>query len=398
MRVLHIGRFYPPFSGGIENFLGDLLTAQKKIGIQAGALVHDHIRATFPAKKAGFQGTRLVQSFSKLNIWRVPYHGNLLYTPISPKFPFWLNRVVGEFKPDILHFHLPNASAFWAMFLPKLRNIPWVVHWHADMAPSGIDRKLLVVSQFYRPFEQRLLSSCGTIIATSVPYFESSRALARWQEKIEIVPLGIDPARLHFPHNNLRQWADNLWGKANFKVLAVGKLTYCKGYEVLIRAAAGLDKVKVLIVGDGEQRHKLEKLIFSLGLGNKVLLLGGRSEQELNALRAGCDCLSLPSLDRTEPFGLALLEAMRYGKPVVASDIPGSGVGWVVTGNETGLLVRPGDVNELTEGLRKLQENPTMRQQMGKAGAVRFNKHFHIQHIAPKIKEIYDSLITRVRF
>lgn len=394
MRVLHIGKFYPPFSGGIENFLGDLLSAQKKIGVQAGALVHDHVRATFPAKKEGFQGARLVQSFSKLNIWRVPYYGNLLYTPISPQFPFWLNRVVGEFKPDILHFHLPNVSAFWAMFLPKERNLPWVVHWHADMAASKIDRKLLFVSQFYRPLEQKFLSSCGAVITTSQPYLESSQALARWQEKTEVVPLGIDPARLHFPHNNLKQWANNLWGRVDLKVLAVGKLTYYKGYEVLVRAAAGLDRVKVLLVGEGEQREQLEKLIFSLGVESKVSLLGKRSEQELNALRASCDCLSLPSIDRTEAFGLALLEAMRYGKPVVASDIPGSGVGWVVTKNETGLLVHPGDVNELAEALRNMQKNPTMRQQMGMAGANRFNKHFHIQTIAPKLKEIYSNLIT----
>lgn len=394
MRVLHIGKYYPPFSGGIENFLGDLLPAQKEIGIHAGALVHNHVRPTLLSRNRENQGSRFIQSFSKLNVWRVPCYGSLLYTPISPRFPLWLNQVVGEFKPDILHFHLPNVSAFWAMALPSARRIPWVAHWHADVVASKIDRRLSFAYKFYRPFEQKILSLSQAVIATSPPYLESSLALANWKEKSKVVPLGLNPARLQLSQNGLKQWANNLWGDAEFKVLSVGRLTYYKGHEFLAKAIKSLDNIKVLIVGDGEQRDKLEKLVSSLGIENKVSVLGGQSEQELNALMESCDCLCLPSIERTEAFGLVLLEAMRYGKSVIASDIPGSGVGWVVNHKETGLLVEPGNVSELAGALTDMQGNQEMRHQMGKAGADRFEKYFHIKNVAQKIKEIYSNLIT----
>ena len=67
-----------------------------------------------------------------------------------------------------------------------------------------------------------------------------------------------------------------------------------------------------------------------MGLNDRVRFLGSVSESKIRSLFSTCDCLCLPSIERTEAFGLVLLEAMAFGKPVVASDIPGSGVGWVV--------------------------------------------------------------------
>lgn len=394
MRVLHIGKFYLPFSGGIENFLGDLLPAQKEIGIQAGALVHSHVHATLLPRNRENRGTLFIQSFSKLNVWRVPCYGNLLYTPISPQFPFWLKRVIGEFKPDILHFHLPNVSAFWAMAFSKARRIPWVVHWHSDVLASEVDRGVSFAHQLYRPLEQRILSQSQVVIATSPPYLESSLALAPWKNKTEVIPLGLNPERLKLSQNGLSQWAHNLWRGVEFRILSVGRLTHYKGHEILIRAVENLNNVKVLIVGEGEQRHKLEKLISSLNVGDKVSLLGGQTEQELNALMESCDCLCLPSTERTESFGLVLLEAMRYGKPTIVGDIPGSGVGWVVNNNETGMLVSPGDTRELTGALQSMQEDTKKRKLLGRAGADRFRKYFHIDNVAQKTKEIYSNLIV----
>ncbi len=94
-----------------------------------------------------------------MTIYRAPCYGRLLYAPISPTFPFWLARAIREFQPDLLHLHLPNTSAFWALLVPAARRLPWVIHWHADVVASTIDRRLALAYRLYRPFEQRLLAA-----------------------------------------------------------------------------------------------------------------------------------------------------------------------------------------------------------------------------------------------
>ncbi len=113
----------------------------------------------------------------------------------------------------------------------------------------------------------------------------------------------------------------------------------------MIRAAANLPETHVVIVGEGDRKEHLEGLIRQLGLGGRVELTGFIPDEKLRALLATSDLLCLPSIERTEAFGLVLLEAMRYSKPVVASDVSGSGMGWIIGQMETGLLVKPGDVD-----------------------------------------------------
>ncbi len=176
-------------------------------------------------------------------------------------------------------------------------------------------------------------------------------------------------------------------------MLAIGRLTYYKGHEVLMRAAAKTPRVTVFIVGEGEQRKGLEGLISELGLRDRVKLLGLLEESRLHAMLATCDCLCLPSIERTEAFGLVLLEAMRYARPVVASDVPGSGIGWVVSHGKTGLLVDPGDPVELAKALQMMGEKHELREVMGRAARERFDEVFQIDRISREIKVMYRSVL-----
>ncbi len=385
MRVLHIGKYYPPFAGGIEHFLADLLPALHNQGIAAAALVHDEQprrSGQWPAPDAAPP------------IYRAPCYGRLLYAPISPTFPFWLHRAIRQFRPDLLHLHLPNTSAFWALAVPAARRLPWIIHWHADVVASLLDRRLALAYRFYRPLEQRLLAASRAIIATSPPYLDASFALAPWRERCCIIPLGLDPARIPTPDPAAHARATTLWGNPPFRVLAIGRLTYYKGHDVLIRAAADLADSRILIVGAGEQRASLAALVQTLGLGDRVKLTGFQPEADLNALLASCDVLCLPSLERTEAFGLVLLEAMRFGKPVIVGDIPGSGAGWVTQQAGHGLRVPPGAPVTLATALRELQHDPARRQTLGQAGAKALQERFGIEPVAVDVAKLYRRTLT----
>lgn len=384
LRILHIGKFFPPATGGIENFLGDLLPALERIGLTTAALVHDDPGAsppTFPQ--------------DSVKIFRVPCYGTLLYAPISPGFPSAVIQTIRSFKPDILHFHVPNTSAFWALPLLCTADLPWVIHWHADVVPSVIDRRMALAYRLYRPVERLFLKRARAVIATSHAYLQTSTALSDFKDKCHIIPLGLDRHRLRPPDESGLRLAENLWGRSSFRILVIGRLTYYKGHDVMLEAAASLPDARILIVGNGERESILKKRIHIQGLADRVSMPGFMPEADLHALLATCDCLCLPSIERTEAFGLVLLEAMRYGKPVVASDIPGSGIGWVVENGITGFLVPPADPVALAESLRMLQSQPLLKTKMGQAASDRFMRLFQIDRIAQEIKLLYHFLLTK---
>ncbi len=385
MRVVHVGKFFPPFAGGIENFMGDLLPAQLAKGVDVSALVHN----------SSGQPVSGSSCFDESRVVRVPCYGSIVYAPVSPGFPLAFNRMLKREKPDVLHLHMPNTSAFWAMLLPRAYAVPWVIHWHADVVSSRIDRRLAAAYALYRPLEQRLLARAAAVITTSQRYGDSSLSLKNRQEKIRVIPLGLDPERLPLPGRDSMQQAGKLWGKGGrLRVLSIGRLTYYKGHEVLIRAAAEMQNIRVLIVGEGDKRRDLEKLIEKLKVRDRVFLCGRLPGTLLQALLAGSDCFCLPSVERTEAFGLVLLEAMRYGKPVIAGDIPGSGVGWVVQDKRTGLLFPVGSTPQLACMLQRAIACPEERKAMGEAGRHRFESIFHIDRIAEKTLQLYIDVVS----
>jgi glycosyltransferase involved in cell wall biosynthesis len=307
MRILHLGKFFPPVPGGMERFLGDLVRAQRRAGHQVAVLVHD-------------DGRRLPGGDPPW-LLRCPVWLRLIFTPISPRYPAWLQQAVARLRPDVLHIHMPNVGPFWALMLPAARRCAWVIHWHADVEVS--QRSLRLAYPFYALFEHAMLDRAEAIIVTSRRYLEASRALAEWRHKCHVVPLGVDPARLP---EVAREATAGLWTAGRVRFLAVGRLTYYKGFDTLARAALGLPGAELVIVGEGEQRGELESILAAAGGAANVRLRGEVDDAALHALMASCDVVCLPSRERTEAFGIVLMEAMRYARPLLVSDLPGSGV------------------------------------------------------------------------
>jgi glycosyltransferase involved in cell wall biosynthesis len=379
MRILHLGKYFPPAKGGMERFLADLVAAQRRAGDEPAVLVHAHApRSTEPDPPW---------------LLRCPVWVRLIFAPLSPLYPFWLARAIRTYRPDVLHIHMPNVSPFWALLLPAARRLPWIVHWHSDVEPSKFKRSLRLAYPHYRIFERAVLERAEAVVVTSPQYLEASKPLVPWRYKCHVVPLGVAPERL--PEIAPGE-GDAAWQPAGMRVLAVGRLTYYKAFETLVRAVAASDALQLVLVGEGEERGSIEAAIAGSGAAERIRLAGELDDAALCRMLASCDVLCLPSCERTEAFGLVLVEAMRYGKPLVVSDLPGSGMAYVARQGQNAIAVRVGDAPAWTAALEGLAQHPAQRQLLGRLGRERFVREFDVAQVAARLHWLY-ALALRMR-
>jgi glycosyltransferase involved in cell wall biosynthesis len=264
--------------------------------------------------------------------------------------------------------------------------LPWVVHWHSDIPPDAPDWRLRLGYRAYRPFEQALLKRARVIIATSQSYLDASTALAPWRSKVVVIPLGID--ELPAPKTSR-----DLWPAGNgLRLLAVGRLSHYKGFDVLIDALAKTRDARLVLVGEGECAATLRARAVGRNVAERIHFAGGLDEAGLLAAYAAADAFVLPSLNRGEAFGLVLLEAMRAHLAVIASAIVGSGVGEVVVDEGTGLLVRPHDADALASAIDRFND-AALRERMGAAGRQRWAERFTLERSAQRVLASYRGLI-----
>jgi len=378
MRILHIGKYFPPVTGGMERFLADLVGAQRAEGHDVRVLVHQHERSAREADPPW--------------LLRCPVWLRLFFAPIAPRFPVWLHRELARFDPEVIHIHMPNVSPFWLLLMPSARKRTWVVHWHSDVEPSRFKLSLRLLYPHYRIFERALLEGADSILVTSRQYLDASKPLQPWLHKCHVVALGVDPARL--PEVPARD-TEGLWKTDGLRILAVGRLSYYKGFETLVHAVLGDRTKELVIVGEGEERASIERLLAKAGHPHHVRLTGEVDDATVRRYLASCDLLGLPSRERTEAFGIVLMEAMRYGRALLASDLPGSGVTWVARNGQNAMLVPAEDVLAWRGALEFLHRHPAQRELMGRLGRQRYEREFDIAGIAERITRLY-ALARRV--
>lgn len=382
-RVLHVGKFFPPHRGGMESFLADLIEEQRKQGLYAIGLVHGQPRQDDPSW-----------------LHRVRVQTEVLYAPMGMGFPFKLRRLIREFEPDVIHLHMPNNAAFWALIMRSARRIPWVVHWQSDVVPSKVRRALSAAYMLYEPFERAILAQAYSVIATSPPYLSASPTLQPWLEKCCIVPLGLTDQSPLVAAAQPDEVRASHWRPGAFRLLSIGRLVYYKGFETLIRAVSSIAGVQLLIAGEGDMRPALEALIKSFetetGQPSPVQLLGSVSEALKHELFETCDVFCLASCERTESFGLVLIEAMQHSKPCIVSDLPGSGMPWVVKEAGAGLDVPLDDLEAWRTVIHQLRSSPDLRRQMGESGKQAAAGRFSIATCAWNIARVYANASSEI--
>lgn len=371
MKVLQVSKFYPPVLGGIEAVAWELTEGLNKSGVQTDVLC-SHQRPLSVRERAP-SGYEIVRSGSL---------GTLLSTSMAPMMPAHLRKLARN--AEVVHVHMPDPMAALALFIarPKARI---VVHWHSDVVRQ---RKALLL---YEPLQQWLLQRAAAIVATSPPYAESSTVLQPWRSKVEVIPIGISDHRSTACSILASEIRQRYRGRRI--VFALGRMTYYKGFDVLIEAAAALeDDCVVLIGGDGDLLDYYRHVVASRGLAGKVHLLGQVLDHELASHFQACDVFCMPSTVRAEAYGVAMVEAMMMGKPIVATDIAGSGVPWVNLHGQTGFNVPAGQVAPLAQALTKLLDDIGSRDRMGAAATQRYLREFNAERMTSQIIDLYRRL------
>ena len=276
---------------------------------------------------------------------------------------------------DVVHFHTARAHALAP--LSRGRGARLVVTRRMDYVPAG--------GPYVRFLYNRAVDA---VIAISEGVRTALIRVGVRAERIRVVPSGIDARALAAPPA-ARAAVRREWGLGDDEVavVALGALEVRKGHAVLLAAAAGLasaaPRLRYVFCGEGRQAKALAGA--AAALDGAARLVGFR--RDVAACLAAADIVALPSLQ--EGLGVAALEAMAAGRPVVASRV--GGLAEAVVHEETGLLVPPGDPTALAAALARLARDPDLRARLGVAGHARVLARYTATRMAEGTLACYED-------
>lgn len=310
----------------------------------------------------------------------LPTQLKLAATMLAPSMIFRLRRIAKYY--DIIHIHHPDPMACLALFFSGYRG-KVVLHWHADI----LKQKTLL--KLYAPLQHWLIKRADVIVGTTPVYVAESPFLQKVQHKIDYIPIGVSP--LKSDQVKVAHIREQYSGKQ--VIFSLGRLVEYKGYAYLIRAVACLDdNFHLVIGGKGPLKASLEALIQELGVEDRVTLLGFIPDDEIANYYDATDIFCLSSIWKTEAFAIVQIEAMSFGKPIISTHIPGSGVSWVNKDGVSGLVVERENPEVLAQAIKKIAADPVLRQLLSEGSWKRYETYFTRHVMVQKSLEVYDRL------
>ncbi|MBR6069964.1 MAG: glycosyltransferase [Ruminococcus sp.] len=366
-RVLEVNKAYYPHIGGIESLVRQYSEELGQFGAQVRTLVcRDDT------------GTTIHEKMNGVGLTRAGSFGTLMSCPISLSFVHLFRKMAK--RSDAVHINVPFPLADAALLVSGYRG-KVAVSWHSDIVKQ---KKLML---FYKPFMMYLLRRADIIFVATQGHIDGSDVLPQFREKCRILPYGIDPAQ-YLSIERKPFLTEKLTDKSAVKVFFTGRLVYYKGVDVLLRAFRNVRGCELFIAGTGQLEAGLRRYADTHGLSDKVHFLGFLPDDELKQAYADCDIFVLPSVVKSEAFGIVQLEAMVYGKPVINTSLP-SGVPHVSLHGVTGLTVPPSSPKALAAAINRLAEDKPLRDKLGKNAAYRVKHDFNEKDI---IRKLYDFL------
>jgi glycosyltransferase involved in cell wall biosynthesis len=386
MKIIFVMNAFHPIVGGVER--AALQLARTLMSIECNVEV---VTARNPLSLPGRE------VIDGIPVFRFPYYvyrdsfrsalASLIGMPLAclQLLVMAINR-----RPCIVHVHFLYHNAVCVAMIRGILaryGIPVVVTFHGGDAPN-IPTSYL---QNHRS-ESRILNWAALHLLhyanamTAVSEARRSAIFDSIQDRtwpIEVIHNGVDTS-LFAPLPS---------GLKNKAILAIGRLSYAKGYDILLEAFSGISarypEWQLRIAGDGEERDSLEHLAKSLKIQERVNFLGMLTTRDLIAeINSSAFVVST---SRWEGFSLAALEAMACGRALITTDVPGARE--MIINNVNGFIVSREDREELTSGIEILINEPLIREEMGKAARRHIVANFTWDKIAIQYKKLYETLL-----
>lgn len=373
LKILQINKLYYPVTGGIERVVQQLAEGLNE-------------RTDMKVLVCQEKGKTAIEHVNGVEVHRAGSLGVLFSLPISFSF-FWQLRKLSKGR-DIIHCHMPfplgDMACLFSGYKGKI-----VLWWHSDIVRQ---KKMM---HFYKPIMERFLKRADVIIVATEGHIEGSKYLKPYKGKCRIVPFGVEPSiekkadvwleKSPETHTNLTN------PKEKVRFLFAGRLVYYKGCKVLLEAFKNVQGAELVLIGSGPLEEELRAMVSRYRMEEKVTFLGKVSEKRLSEEFQNCDVFVLPSILRSEAFGLVQIEAMVYGKPVINTNLP-SGVPYVSIDGETGLTVEPDNVKELENAMNWFVAHPEQRKTMGEAARKRVKEHYTMQGMLDGTMQVYEEV------
>lgn len=367
--ILHLIKAYYPSIGGMETTARYLAEDEARRGYVVSVLCC--------ARETG------TEELNGVTVYRVRPFFNVGSAPLSLRYMTRLRSLTRQ--ADIVHVHTPNPIAELALCLaPLQKGTRLIATYHLD----PVRPKAFVA--MYKRLLSRFLGRCDVICPTSENYIQTSNILCEYQDRCKAIPHGVDVARFADVDDaggaEAERFVQNL---PRPRVLFCGRFSYYKGLHVLVEAMSKVPDVSLILVGGGE-KEELIRQVDDLKMRDRVAFLGRLPDDLYAAVYHTADVFVLPSIYRSEAFGLVGLEAMAAGLPLVTTEL-GTGTSFYNVDGLTGYVVPPMDASAIAEAVVRILDDPARRRAMGYAAKERV-RDFDLSRMYERYEAVYRTL------
>jgi len=379
MKIAQIVCTFPPYRGGIGNSVYNISESLADLGHEVTVFTPNYNYKNedeFHHHEGKFKIERLRPLYKQGNAAIVPQL-------------FWKLK---DF--DIVHLHYPFYGAVMPILFIKLvlgRRMNLILHYHMDSRAGGFKGAVFYLYNILiLPF---LVRAAKIITCASLDYVKHSDLRKYYKikpDKFRQILFGVNLEQFVTYYDDANKQREN---KVILFVGGLDKAHYFKGLENLLKALAVIIKDKKLnsiilkIVGRGNLLTYYKNCALNLGLGENVKFYENVDNSKLVDFYNYSDCLVLPSINKSEAFGLVLLEAMACSTPVVASNLPG--VRSVFKNGREGLIARPGDINDLVYKIKTILSDKKLAEKMGLAGRTLVENKYTWVKVGKRLDSIY---------
>jgi len=365
-------RFYP-FIGGVENYVYYLSKELVKLGHDINVVC---------ANEPEVAENEIING---IKVKRLPYMGKIANTNITPYLPSALSNE--DF--DIIHTHVPTPwSADWSNIISKFKKKPLIVTYHNDVIGTGI---VHYIAGFYNfTALKSLLNEADRIIITQTSYLQSSPYLKKYENKIDVIPIGVDTEK--FKSFNVNKCKHTI-----FFLSLLDEFHKYKGLDYLLKALKNVKKeipdVKLIIGGKGKLLGYYRKMAYDFGLKDNVEFHGFIPEKKIAEYYSKCCVFVLPSISsKQEGFGIVALEALACETPIISTEIVG--VASDVKKSKSGIIIPPKDVDKLVKAIVKILNNENLSKEMGRNGRKLVKTSYTWYKVAKMAERVYREVLN----